>query len=72
MSHCLQLRNLQLEHFRADQLSLEERRNALNLKEDKKKKKKDKDKEDKKDKKEKKSKKKKLSEEVPSDSRCVF
>ena len=72
MSHCLHLRNLQLEHFRADQLSLEERRNALNLKEDKKKKKKDKDKEDKKDKKGKKSKKKQFSEEVLTNSRCVL
>ena len=55
--------------FRADQLSLEERRNALNLKEDKKKKKKDK--EEKKDKKGKKSKKKQFSEEYSPNSRCV-
>ena len=63
------LRNLGFFCSRADQQTLEERRNALNLatKEDKRKKKKDK--EDKKEKKEKKLRRKQLSEEGLIDSR---
>ena len=63
------LRNLGFFCYRADQLSLEERRNALNLNSKEEKRKKKKDKEEKKEKKERKLRRKQLSEEGAIDSR---